>query len=531
MAVKLRILGACALACCATLLAACVQPSPGGGPTTTIDTENEAPMAVATGPTDPVFTSTLVSFSSTGSSDSDGTIVSTEWDFGDFGTSSDADPTYRYWAPGTYDVTLTVTDDDGAQDTTTIQVVVADDPAGRYVAPSGADAGDCGASATPCQTINYAVGQATPGDTVYLAPGSYPEIVVPNKELTFLGANSGVPAGVDAQPRGPESVVRGFRTTSITSAAANSLTVDGVEIDPTSDPALLTNAIAMIRIFGGPSVRIVNNVFTGAHEFAPNCSYTCTDMGDYAIEVRGGNVEISENHFENWRRPLNLIGAEAANPITSATIEDNVFIGITSRAMSIGASTGVHNMAGVHVVGNYVDATGRGPDSSPAGLVVTNHSNLIEGNTFKGLSSGVFISLCKKFSTDNNTVAGNTFIGNGGGVNVTTIPDTSQCNSSATEGSGGWVVGGGRATGLVVTGNSFEDQLSYAIRFNPNFSDGTNPYATVITPGTLDATCNWYGDPSGPGGTNGVVQGPPDNAQWVTTPWLTSPGGACDGGV
>jgi hypothetical protein len=93
------------------------------------------------------------------------------------------------------------------------------------------------------------------------------------------------------------------------------------------------------------------------------------------------------------------------------------------------------------------------------------------------------------------------------------------------------VVGGGRATGLVVSQNNFVGQTSYALRFNPNFSNGTTPYTTVITPGTLDGTCNWYGDAAGPGGTNGVVQGPAENAQWVTTPWLTSAGGDCDGGI
>jgi PKD repeat protein len=59
-----------------------------------------------------------------GSYDSDGTIASRSWNFGDGSTSTEASPTHTYAAAGTYTVTLTVTDDRGGTATKTEQVVV-----------------------------------------------------------------------------------------------------------------------------------------------------------------------------------------------------------------------------------------------------------------------------------------------------------------------------------------------------------------------------------------------------------------------
>lgn len=67
-----------------------------------------------------------VAFSGLASRDLDGAVVGYSWDFGDASPSSAlASPTHAYAAPGDYEVTLTVTDNDGATATThgTIWVV------------------------------------------------------------------------------------------------------------------------------------------------------------------------------------------------------------------------------------------------------------------------------------------------------------------------------------------------------------------------------------------------------------------------
>ncbi len=83
---------------------------------------NEAPVAVAVA--DPTTGSAplLVDFDGSGSYDSDGSIVSYEWDFGDGATGTGAIASHTYSAAGTYIATLTVTDDLDAESNVTVSI-------------------------------------------------------------------------------------------------------------------------------------------------------------------------------------------------------------------------------------------------------------------------------------------------------------------------------------------------------------------------------------------------------------------------
>ena len=96
-------------------------------------------------------TSGLTATFTDSSTDSDGTIASRSWNFGDGTTSTATNPSKTYSAAGTYSVSLTVTDNGGATNTVTKSVTVA--TTGGNVLTNGVAA--TGLSAATGGTVNY----------------------------------------------------------------------------------------------------------------------------------------------------------------------------------------------------------------------------------------------------------------------------------------------------------------------------------------------------------------------------------------
>lgn len=183
---------------------------------TTAAVPNRAPSAVIAA----TATDLRVALDGAGSSDSDGTIVSYRWDFGDGGVATGVTASRTYATAGTYTVTLTVTDDDGATNTTTRSVTVTAPPANQTpvssftATPAGLTVTlDGSASRDPDGTIatyTWDLGDGTnaTGPTTtrtYAAPGTY-TVTLTVTDDKGLSAASSQQLTVAAPPVGPQPV-------------------------------------------------------------------------------------------------------------------------------------------------------------------------------------------------------------------------------------------------------------------------------------------------------------------------------------
>lgn len=382
----------------------------------------------------------------------------------------------------------------------------------RYVDPTGTDAGACAVLATPCKTINYAVSQSVGGDTIHVAAGTYPEMVVVDRSLTFVGANVGQSAGVGPASRGPESIVKGFRSPANTPGwpypAADqeySATIDGFTIDPQGDTTLLSaSTFHLVSLFGGPDVKVQNNIFDGG-PFDPACGYTCTTMTDSALNIQSGTFTVSGNLFTDFRTPIDISQHTAAHPIVAGTLSNNRFTHITNRAIWLYDDAAPGAWPGVTVAGNSFDAAGWvNPDWGPAAVVITTGGNHITGNTITHFSSGVFAQVCDGSNpgTSPNVYSGNHFLANRSGIQYYQVA-ASGCPDVHAE----------------ISGNDFVGNTAFGVRWNG--TDGFTP------PNDLDATCNWWGSAGG-AGSSGADKA---TAHVDTDPWSIASGGPCTGGV
>jgi PKD repeat protein len=229
-------------------------------------------------------------FDGTASSDSDGSIVSYDWTFGDGATASGSTASHTYAASGDYTVTLTVTDDGGATGTDSQTVSVSDGSNAAPVASFtfGCTDLDCsfdgsGSSDSDGSIVSYdwtfgdgATGSGVTTSHTYAAGGTY--------NVTLTVTDDGGATGSDAQdvtvtePTGGITLtatgykVRGRQNVDLTWSGATSTNVDvyrdGAIIASTPNDGAYTDNINQV---GGGSY-----VYQVCEEGTSTCSNTAT---------------------------------------------------------------------------------------------------------------------------------------------------------------------------------------------------------------------------------------------------------------
>jgi PKD repeat protein len=137
----------------------------------------------------------LQAFFTDTSTDPDGTVVSWSWDFGDgTGTSVLKNPSYTYASAGTYPVSLTVTDNEGAANTTTQNVSVTDPVVVTGIVPASLAAGSS-------IEVTITGSGFIPGATLTFEGGSGPS---PSASNVIVAANGiTITATITAKAGGP----------------------------------------------------------------------------------------------------------------------------------------------------------------------------------------------------------------------------------------------------------------------------------------------------------------------------------------
>jgi len=238
--------------------------------TKTVIVGNKPPIASFTFiPLHP-FLDQKITFDASNSTDLDGTIVNYKWDFGDGTEDWGRIVTHSYSENKTYVVNLTVVDDDGATNSTNEKIVINNLQNNIIYVPND------------YTTIQFAVDNATPGNTIIVNNGTYSENIKVNKpHLTIRSKN-------------------GFNVTIIKAANPD---------NPTFEISADYVNISGFQVEGGEStyygmseilIHKANNCIISKNKIINPCYYPCFyDRRGIDIYDHSNNNSIENNIFLN----------------------------------------------------------------------------------------------------------------------------------------------------------------------------------------------------------------------------------------
>jgi len=348
----------------------------------------------------------------------------------------------------------------------------------------------------PYTTIQAAVTAASPGDTIKVCAGTYPEVAAGplaiNKPLTLLGAQD----GVDARGlRGAESIIADIQGTSV---AASPVVIDGFTVQNSSIAAFTGYGIWMNP--GVSGTQVLNNIIQN--------NIVGIGLGGSDILIRH-NLIRDNNVFPGGASGSGIYTDQfAGGQVTGVLIDSNTFINNDNAGVGFSSTDTLNPTSNIEVSNNSFDQNGR----------------------------GVYF-----YNTNNATVHDNRI------TNSTTPTDggTSVAVAAFGDVHGLRILNNDLLTGALrgIRVGSFLVNPNTAVEAHLNNIVGFSLAGLFVDPaghsGTLEADCNWWGSATGPSHPNNatgtgdkVIDGPTFDVVDYT-PWLLAPapGGPCRGGL
>ena len=258
-------------------------------------------------------------FNASFSYDLDGSIVNYTWDFGDGSVAYGKVVTHAYAEDGTYNVTLTIKDDDGAIATRVKRLFIAD----YYVDKNIFDPNN-----HTWNKIQDAIDNATDDSSIYIRSGIYNENVLIYKKLRIMGENATINGIINLTQN--EILIKNLTIKNILHISSNNNLIKDCKINAHinikgNENVIINNQINSENIsivISGNKNEILNNTIDalygckieGNENYISNNSFSCVIFG---IRLKGENNVIKRNLIKNCQYGIQLLN--------SATIENNIF--------------------------------------------------------------------------------------------------------------------------------------------------------------------------------------------------------------
>lgn len=333
-----------------------------------------------------------------------------------------------------------------------------------------------GSQANPYGTISQAVTNASAGDTIEVAAGTYSESVNVNKSLTVLGAQ----AGVDARTRsGAESIVDGTNSGGETPfyVTSSDVTIDGFTIQGANSSNY--SGYGILLATGTSGAHIVNDIIQSNSIGIGLANANATDQ-----------AVIQYNLIENNNAPGAPSGFGiytdqyvARGTVSDVLLDSNTFSGNLNAGIVFGSQDDTEPDTGITISNNLFNGDGQGM------YAFSLTSSSITGNTFENAIRTVYGDIQLFEGTSQVSITGN-LMENGGSYAL-------EISNAAT--------GAPAATGVTYSENSVSGYNSGGVAVSIDASGDYN--------GTLDVSGNWWNtaiganptDPTAPNAINSLV--------------------------